>query len=94
MGMIGRLATTIVGTRIAAEAGKAGLMGVAVGMVATRLIARSPAGALFVGGAYLAHKTLKKMREIDRKGPQRAAVEDGLVKRKALPAPERMREAH
>jgi len=79
MGVIGKMATTIVGTRIAAETGKAGFAGVAVGMIATRIISRSPMGALFVGGAYLAHQVIKKMREIDAKGPHKAAVDDGLI---------------
>jgi uncharacterized membrane protein YeaQ/YmgE (transglycosylase-associated protein family) len=79
MGMLGKIATTIIGTRIAAETGKAGLVGAAAGMIATRIITRSPMGALAVGGAYVAHKLLQKKREIDRKGPHQAAVDDGLA---------------
>lgn len=82
MGMLGKIATTMVGTRIAAETGKAGLLGVAAGMIATRVIARSPMGALALGGAYVAHKLFLKKREIDAKGPHQAAVDDGLAKEK------------
>jgi hypothetical protein len=80
MGMLGKVATTIIGTRIAAESGKAGLIGTAVGMLATRLIARSPAGAIAIGGAYVAHKLWQKKKQIDKEGAHQAAIEDGLVK--------------
>ncbi|MGK2909803.1 MAG: hypothetical protein ACSLE1_08400 [Sphingobium sp.] len=79
MGIIGKAAATIIGTRIAADSGKSGLFGVAAGMLATRVIARSPIGALVVGGAYVAHKLLKKKREVDALGPHGAAVKDGLA---------------
>lgn len=78
--MLGKVATTIIGTRIAAESGKAGLIGTAVGMLATRLIARSPAGAVAIGGAYVAHKLWQKKKQIDKDGARQAAIEDGLVK--------------
>lgn len=78
--MLGKVATTIIGTRIAAESGKAGLIGTAVGMLATRLIARSPAGAVAIGGAYVAHKLWQKKRQIDKEGARQTAIEDGLVK--------------
>lgn len=80
MGMLGKVATTIIGTRIAAESGKAGLIGTAVGMLATRLLARSPAGAIAIGGAYVAHKLWQKKKQIDKEGAHQAAVDDGLVK--------------
>jgi hypothetical protein len=79
MRMLGRIATTIIGTRIAAETGKAGLMGAAAGMLATRVLTRSPLGAIAIGGAYVAHKLWQKKKEIDKKGPHEVAVEDGLV---------------
>lgn len=79
MRMLGKIATTIIGTRIAAESGKAGLLGAAAGMVATRVITRSPIGALMVGGAYVAHKLWRKKKQIDTAGPHGAAVADGLV---------------
>lgn len=79
MRILGKVATTIIGTRIAAESGKAGLLGAAAGMIATRVIARSPIGALAIGGAYIAHKLWQKKKQIDAKGPHEAAVKDGLV---------------
>ncbi|CAN5235094.1 hypothetical protein BH10PSE12_BH10PSE12_35470 [soil metagenome] len=90
MGMLGRIATTIVGTRIAAETGKAGLVGTAIGMVATRIITRSPMGALMVGGAYVAHKLIQKKRQIDLEGPHQTAIDDGLAK-PGSPAPAKQR---
>lgn len=90
MGMLGKIAGTIIGTRIAAETGKAGLMGAAAGMVAARVIARSPVGAAVIGGAYVAHKLWQKKKQIDKVGPHAAAVQDGVspsvVETKAKPA--------
>jgi hypothetical protein len=86
MRILGRIATTIVGTRIAAETGKAGLVGTAIGMVATRIVTRSPMGALMVGGAYIAHKLIQKKRQIDREGPHQVAIEDGFAQ-PGSPAP-------
>lgn len=80
MGLIRKAAATIIGTRIAADSGKSGFLGVAAGMLATRVIARSPIGALLVGGTYVAHKLWKKKQEVDALGPHGAAVKDGLVK--------------
>lgn len=79
MGIITKLAATMIGTRIAADSGKSGLLGVAAGMLATRVIARSPMGAVLVGGSYLAHKLWKKKQEVDALGPHGAAVKDGLA---------------
>lgn len=79
MGISTKAAATIIGTRIAADTGKSGLLGVAAGMLATRVIARSPVGALLVGGTYVAHKLLQKKREVDALGPHGAAVKDGLA---------------
>lgn len=79
MRMLGKIATTIIGTRIAAETGKAGLVGAAAGMLATRVLTRSPLGAIAIGGAYVAHKLWQKKKDIDKKGPHEAAVDDGLV---------------
>jgi hypothetical protein len=85
MRMLGRIATTVIGTRIAAETGRAGLVGTAVGMVATRVIARSPVGALAIGGAYVAHKLWQKKKQIDARGPHEVAIEDGLARRGERP---------
>lgn len=79
MRMLGKIATTIIGTRIAAETGKAGLVGAAAGMLATRVLTRSPLGAIAIGGVYVAHKLWQKKKDIDKKGPHEAAVDDGLV---------------
>ncbi|CAH0352043.1 hypothetical protein BH11PSE5_BH11PSE5_14210 [soil metagenome] len=98
--MLRKVMASVIGTRIAADTGKSsGVLGVAAGLLATRVIARSPLGALVLGGGYIAHKMLQKKREIDALGPHGAAVHDGLVEPgtppltdettapKALPAP-------
>lgn len=83
MGMFRKVAATVIGTRIAADSGKSsGVLGLVAGMAATRIISRSPMGALLLGGGYVAHKLLKKKREIDTLGPHGAARKDGV------PAPE------
>lgn len=89
MKTLGRIATTIVGTRIAAESGRAGLMGAVAGAVATGLLRRSPGGALLVGGAYVAHKIWQKKKQIDAKGPHAVAVADGLAEADAPPLTEK-----
>lgn len=87
MRMLGKIATTLIGTRIAAETGKAGLLGTAAGMIATRIITRSPVGAMAIGGAYVAHRLWRKKREIDAKGPHQAALDDGYGLNGASPKP-------
>lgn len=80
MGMLTKIAATVIGTRVAAATGKSGLLGVAAGALASRVITRSPVGALVIGGAYLGHKIWSKKKDIDAKGPHQTAVEDGAVK--------------
>lgn len=84
--MLSKIAGAVIGTRIAAESGKAGLLGAVAGMVATRVIARSPVGAAMIGGAYVAHKLWQKKRQIDKVGPHAAAVEDGVAPSTIEPA--------
>lgn len=79
MGMLTKIAATLIGTRVAAATGKSGLLGVAAGALATRVITRSPMGALLIGGAYLGHKLWFKKQDIDAKGPHKTAVDDGAV---------------
>ncbi|RVT43879.1 hypothetical protein [Sphingobium algorifonticola] len=79
MSIFRKVAATVIGTRIAADTGKSsGVLGLVAGMAATRIIARSPMGALLLGGGYVAHKLLKKKREIDAFGPHATATKDGL----------------
>lgn len=65
--MIGKIITGIVGSRIAEKSGNSGILGAAAGVVAGRIVKRSPLGAVVVGGAYVAHKLWKhkKMRDED-----------------------------
>ena len=84
MRMLGKIAATMIGTRVASEAGKAGLIGTAAGMIATRVITRSPIGALMVGGAYVAHKLWQKKQQIDANGPYKTPVDNALAE---SPAP-------
>ena len=82
MGAFRNIAATMVGTRIAAEAKSTGLIGVVAGLAVTRIMARSPLGALVIGGGYIAHKLLQKKQKVDLVGPHDAAIDDGLVDRR------------
>jgi hypothetical protein len=61
--MIGKILGGVMGARIAENAGKAGALGGVAGYVATRVIKRSPIGALVLGGAWLGHKLYKRNQE-------------------------------
>jgi hypothetical protein len=75
--MLGKMVSGFVGARIADEAGKSGVMGAAVGMIATRLVTRSPIGAVAVGGAYLAHRLWKRSKEREEEKRALAAKKVG-----------------
>ncbi len=62
-----RVGAVLVGTRVAAETGKKGVVGLLAGMGARRLILRYPMGAMFVTGAYLAGRLYEAKREMDRR---------------------------
>lgn len=62
-----RVGAVLVGTRVAAETGKKGVVGLVAGMGAKRLILRYPMGAMFVTGAYLAGRLYEAKREADRR---------------------------
>lgn len=65
MSILSQVASTAIGTKITADTAKAGLPGIAAGVIATRLMARSPLGILLVGGAWLGHKLWQKKRALD-----------------------------
>ncbi|PZU13294.1 MAG: hypothetical protein DI606_06425 [Sphingobium sp.] len=65
------LGATVIAARVAASTGKKGIVGLAAGAGAKRLIMRYPAGALFVGGAYLAGRLFEGKREADRRKTQK-----------------------
>ncbi|SCW73995.1 hypothetical protein SAMN02927924_02524 [Sphingobium faniae] len=67
-----RVGAVVVGTRVAAETGKKGVVGLLAGMGAKRLILRYPVGAMVVTGAYLAGRLYEAKREMDRKRAVRA----------------------
>lgn len=100
--MIGKLVSGFVGKQVAQDAGKSGLLGAVVGMAATRIITRSPIGALTVGGAWLAHKMWRRQQERaetqaalrarpvkSASGPAPAANAETVAARAARPAPKR-----
>lgn len=61
--MFGKLVGSVLGARIAERSGKSGLLGGAAGLVASRVLRRSPMTALLVGGAWLGHKLYRRNQE-------------------------------
>ncbi len=62
-----QLGATMIVARVAAATGNKGVLGLAAGVGAKRLIMRYPMGAMIVTGAYLARKLYKARQEIDQK---------------------------
>ena len=71
--MLGKVAGAVIGSRIAEHAGKSGVLGGAVGMVASRIVRKSPVGALVIGGAWVGHKLYKRNQERKFEAAARAA---------------------
>ena len=61
--MFGKMFAGFVGARVAETAGKSGLLGAAAGLAVSRVVRRSPLGALVIGGAWLGHKLYKRGQE-------------------------------
>lgn len=63
--MLGKVLSGIVGSRVAEKSGQSGALGAAAGVVAARIIKRSPLSALLIGGAWAAHALYKHKKERD-----------------------------
>lgn len=61
--MLGKVVGGFMGSRIAERAGQSGALGATAGILASRVIRRSPIGALVIGGAWLGHKLYKRNQE-------------------------------
>jgi len=61
--MLGKILGGVLGARIAERSGNSGLVGAAAGYVASRIVRRSPAGALVVGGIWLGKKLYSRNKE-------------------------------
>lgn len=61
--MFGKVVGGVIGARIAENSGKSGALGAAAGYVVSRIVRRSPVGALMIGGAWLGHKLYKRDQE-------------------------------
>jgi len=61
--MFGKVVGSVLGASIAEKSGKSGLLGGAAGLVASRILRRSPMTALLVGGAWLGHKLYRRNQE-------------------------------
>ena len=93
MSLLTKIASTALGTKITADTSRAGLPGIALGVIATRLMTRSPIGTLLVGGAWLGHKLWQKKREIDAAG-SRTAPKKVRPKQKPKALPRARHAAH
>ena len=72
--MLGKFISGFVGARVADEVGRSGVLGAAVGVIASRVITRSPLGAATVGGVWIAHKLWKRKKERDERREELAAL--------------------
>ena len=81
------LGATVIAARVAASTGKKGIVGLAAGAGAKRLIMRYPAGALFVGGAYLAGRLFEGKREADRRKTQNLLTDQSTPVAPSQPVP-------
>lgn len=61
--MIGKIVGGVLGSTIAERSGRSGLLGGAAGLVMSRIVRRSPMGALMIGGAWVGHKLYKRNQE-------------------------------
>ncbi len=61
--MLGKIVGGVLGSTIAERSGRSGLLGGAAGMVMSRIVRRSPMGALMIGGAWIGHKLYKRNQE-------------------------------
>lgn len=61
--MLGKVVGAVIGSNIAERAGKSGLVGGVAGMAMSRIVRRSPVGALVIGGAWIGHKLYKRNQE-------------------------------
>ncbi len=83
--MFGKVFAGFVGARVAESAGRSGLLGAATGLVAERVIKRSPMGAMLIGGLWVGKKLYNrnKQRQFDRAArnakPVHAAKPDSPV---------------
>ena len=78
-----RLGATMIVARVAAATGNKGVVGLAAGFGAKRLIMRYPLGAMIVTGAYLARKLYQARRDIDAKRGPKLLTDQ----RKSAPSP-------
>jgi hypothetical protein len=72
-GIIGKVVSNAVGSRIGTAMNGAGPLGAVAGMVATRLVKRSPVGAVIVGGAWVVHKLYLRKKERDEEAAAHSA---------------------
>lgn len=71
--MLGKVVGGIIGSTIAEQSGRSGLLGGAAGVVLSRIVRRSPMGALMIGGAWVGHKLYRRNQERKFDAAARAA---------------------
>lgn len=68
--MFGKVVGSVLGASIAEKSGKSGFLGGVAGLLAGRIIRRSPMTALLVGGAWLGHKLYRRDQERQANAPK------------------------
>lgn len=83
MAFLIRLAAATTGTRVAAAAGRYGIVGTAAGLLVTSAILRWPGKALLLGGAYAARQLWLKQNEPVALLEDKSTVKDEPVELRA-----------
>lgn len=78
--MLGKVFSGIVGSTIAAQAGKSGALGAVAGVVINRVVRRSPVGAMVIGGIWVGSKLYKRRKQREERKFEAAALAAKPVK--------------
>lgn len=73
------IAGTLLASQVRANAGKAGIAGIAAGLAFNVLLKRSPVGAMVLGGAFLARQAYKAGKAAQARRDAKKALEKGAI---------------
>ncbi len=90
MSLLSELTKTAARHGVQKKSAGSGILGAAIGMVATRIATRSVPGAILVGGALVGKYLWDKKREKSTAQAEAATIDGGeLTPKQAPPAPQR-----
>jgi len=73
------IAGTLLASQMRANAGKAGIAGMATGLAFNMLLKRSPMGAMVLGGAFLARQAYRAGKAAQARRDAKKALEQGAI---------------